>query len=170
MRAETPSPRDHRYERYCRALEHEPLPLAIVDLDALDHNLEALLASARAGGKTLRIASKSVRCPDLLRYLLDRGRGALRGLMAYSCAEARFLASRGFDDLLIAYPTAQPSDARLVAEANPQGARVSLAVDCTTHLAVASRAAVELGATIPVILDVDVSYRALGGREHVGMR
>jgi D-serine deaminase-like pyridoxal phosphate-dependent protein len=170
MRAETPSPRDHRYERYCRALEHEPLPLAILDLDALDHNLEALLAPARAGGKTLRIASKSVRCPDLLRYLLDRGRGALRGLMAYSCAEARFLASRGFDDLLIAYPTAQPSDARLVAEANLQGARVSLAVDCTTHLAVASRAAVEVGATIPVILDVDVSYRALGGRVHVGVR
>ncbi|MEP7120550.1 MAG: alanine racemase [Byssovorax sp.] len=159
-----------RHDRLRRALGGEPLPLALVDLDALDHNVEALLAPVRASGKTLRIASKSIRCPVLLRYLLDRGGAAVRGLMAYSCAEARFLASQGFDDLLIAYPTAQLHDARLVAEANLAGARVSLAVDCAEHLAVASRAAVNLAATIPVIIDVDVSYRLLGGRAHLGVR
>lgn len=170
MRAAPRSPPDDRYDRFRRALGDEPLPLAIIDLDALDHNLEALLAPTRASGKTLRIASKSLRCPALFRYLMDRGGAALRGLMAYSCAEARFLASEGFDDLLIAYPTAQASDARLVAEANRDGARAALAIDCLEHLAVASRAAVEIGATIPVIIDVDVSYRPLGGRVHVGVR
>jgi D-serine deaminase-like pyridoxal phosphate-dependent protein len=170
MRAEPGSPHDDRYDRFRRALDGEPLPLAIVDLDALDHNLEALVAPARASGKTLRIASKSLRCPALFRYLLDRGGATLRGLMAYSCAEARYLAAQGFDDLLVAYPTAQLSDARLVAEANRDGARVSLAIDCVEHLAVASRAAVDVGAIIPVIIDVDVSYRPLGGRVHVGVR
>jgi D-serine deaminase-like pyridoxal phosphate-dependent protein len=170
MRATPGSPRDDRYDRFRRALGDEPLPLAIVDLDALDHNLAALLAPLRGRGKTLRIASKSIRCPALLRYLLDRGGTALHGLMAYSCAEARFLASHGFDDILVAYPTAQASDARLVAGANRDGARVSLAVDCVEHLAVASSAAVALTTTIPVIIDVDVSYRPLGGRIHIGVR
>ncbi len=84
MRAEPGSPHDDRHARLRRALGDEPLPHAILDLDALDHNLGALLARVRASGKTLRIASKSLRCPALYRYLFDRGGPALRGLMASS--------------------------------------------------------------------------------------
>lgn len=41
----------------------EPLPCAIVDLDALEANVAALAAPLRNSGKTLRVATKSLRCP-----------------------------------------------------------------------------------------------------------
>jgi D-serine deaminase-like pyridoxal phosphate-dependent protein len=158
------------YARYRAAVQAERLPLALVDLDALDHNVDAVLAPVRASHKTLRVASKSVRSVDLLRRIVQRGGAAVRGLMAYSAEEAHFLAGEGFTDVLVAYPTAQLADARLVAEANREGAVVSLVVDAEEHLAIASKAASEAGVTIPVIVDVDMSYRPLGGKAHIGVR
>ena len=60
-----------RYERYTRALNGRPLPAALLDLDALDANLERLVSTVRGSGKILRLATKSLRCVELLRYLLD---------------------------------------------------------------------------------------------------
>jgi D-serine deaminase-like pyridoxal phosphate-dependent protein len=161
------------YHRYREAIRGEALPLALVDLDALERNVDALVAPVRARGKTLRVASKSVRCAALLRAILARGGAAMRGVMAFSPAEACFLAGEGFADVLVAYPTAQPGDARLVAAAIAGGATIALTADAAEHLAVASAAAAEAGVRIPVVVDVDVSYRPLGEgrtRLHVGVR
>ncbi|MFO0762012.1 MAG: alanine racemase [Byssovorax sp.] len=159
-----------RYARYRELVRGEPLPLALVDLDAVDRNIETLLAPIRARGKTLRIASKSIRCVALLRYLMEKGGAHVRGIMAYAPAEARFLAEQGFRDILVAYPTAQVHGAAQVAEANRHGATVSLAVDDVGHLAAASEAARACGVTIPVVVDIDVSFRPFAGRAHLGVR
>jgi D-serine deaminase-like pyridoxal phosphate-dependent protein len=158
------------YRRYREALCGEPLPVAAVDLDALERNVDALVAPVRARNKTLRVASKSVRCVALLRAIFARGGDAVRGVMAFSPAEACFLADEGFADVLVAYPTAQPHDARLVAAAIAEGATIALAADAAEHLAVASAAAKEVGVRLPLVVDVDVSYRPFGDRVHVGVR
>src|SRR5579859_4344971 len=98
---------DDRWRRYKRALGAEPLPAALVDLEAFEANARDLFGQARAAGKTLRIASKSIRCPDLLRRLFALGGATARGLMTYHARESAFLAELGFDDLLLAYPTVQ---------------------------------------------------------------
>ncbi len=159
------------YRRYREALRGEPLPLAAVDLDALERNVDALVEPVRRRGKTLRVASKSVRCAALLRAIVARGGAAVRGIMAFSPAEACWLAeAEGFTDILVAYPTAQPSDARLVAGAVARGAEITLVADAAEHLAVASAAAAEAGVRLAVAVDVDVSYRPLGERVHIGVR
>jgi D-serine deaminase-like pyridoxal phosphate-dependent protein len=158
------------YRRYHDAVRGEPLPVAVVDLDALEQNVDTLVAPVRRAGKTLRVASKSVRCVELLRRIVARGGGTVRGVMAYSPAEASFLAGEGFGDVLVAYPTAQPRDAALIAAANRDGAHVSIVADAPEHLAVLAAAAAEAGTRIPVVVDVDVSYRPLGDRVHVGVR
>jgi D-serine deaminase-like pyridoxal phosphate-dependent protein len=162
--------RRRQYLRYRAALRGEALPLAMVDLDAVDANVEAIAAPVRGSGKTLRIATKSLRCVELVRYLFARGGPAFRGLMAYSPGEALHLVQSGFDDVLIAYPTAQPHDARLIAEANRSGARVSIAVDAPRHLEILDEAGRAASVEIPVIVDIDVSFRPLGGRMHLGVR
>jgi D-serine deaminase-like pyridoxal phosphate-dependent protein len=88
------------YARWKAALSAERLPAAVVDLDAVDHNLAVLTAPLSGGSSTVRLATKSVRCVHLLRYLLDRGAGRLAGLMTYSVHESVMLADEGFDDLL----------------------------------------------------------------------
>jgi D-serine deaminase-like pyridoxal phosphate-dependent protein len=160
----------NRYQRYRAALRYETLPLAFVDLDAIDKNVDTLLAPVRRSGKTLRVATKSIRCVELIRYIVKRGGSAVRGLMAYCPEEARYLVENGFQDILIAYPTAQTKDAQTIAELNRDGARVSIAVDATEHLEALDAAARAAGSVIPIIVDIDVSMRPLSGRLHVGVR
>jgi D-serine deaminase-like pyridoxal phosphate-dependent protein len=158
----------HRYERYAAAIRGETLPLAIVDLDALERNVACVIAPAAIHGKSVRIASKSIRSVDLLRRIAAAGGDAIRGVMAYCAAEASFLAKAGFDDVLIAYPTLLAGDARRIAEANATGAVVRATVDAGEHLAVLDAAAGEASTRVPVVVDIDVAYRALG--MHIGVR
>ena len=160
------------YERYARfraALAGVPLPAALVDLDAVDANVALLLEPLRGGTKRLRVATKSVRCPALLRHVLARGGDLVRGLMTYTAAETAFLADEGFDDLLLAYPTAQPADADLLAAAN-QRTRAAVVVDAPRHLEVLEARGRAAGVTIPVVVEADLAYRPLGAALHLGVR
>jgi D-serine deaminase-like pyridoxal phosphate-dependent protein len=156
-----------QYERYRELIRNERLPVALVDLDAVDHNIEVLLADVRWHGKTLRLASKSIRCLWLLKYITERGQGAIRGILSYSVAEAAFLVEHGFTDIIVAYPTVQPSDCQLLAQLNDPNRRIAIVVDSEAHLE-ALRGTPER--PIPVVIEVDLSYRPLGGRVHLGAR
>jgi len=158
---------DERYEAWKQLVADRPLPVALVDLDAVDANAERLARPVVAAGKSLRVATKSLRCPALLRYLLDKG-APFAGLMSYLPAEAAWLAEHGFDDVLVAYPTARLGDAEVVARANTSGATVSVVVDWPDHLAVLGAAGREHGVDVPVVVEVDTSYRVLGA--HLGAR
>ena len=46
------------YDRYVRALANEPLPSALVDLDAVETNIERLVEPVRTAGKKLLMAVK----------------------------------------------------------------------------------------------------------------
>jgi D-serine deaminase-like pyridoxal phosphate-dependent protein len=158
-----------QWERLRRAVSGCALPLAVVDLDALEANVERLTAPARAGGKRVRIATKSVRCPALLERIADAAGGVVTGAMAYAATECPLLVKHGFDDILVAYPTMLPADLACVAEVNRDGATARLVVDCVEHVEAIARAAREASARIPVVIDVDVSYRP-GGPVHLGVR
>jgi D-serine deaminase-like pyridoxal phosphate-dependent protein len=158
------------YERYRRALGDERLPAAIVDLDAVDRNVDRLLAPVRANGKALRVATKSLRCPDLVAHIVERGGDAMRGLMTYEATETNFLSERGERDLLLAYPVASRGDARLLAEVNASGARAAVVVDDEAHVALLARAAREAKTTVPLVAEVDLSYRPFGASLHLGVR
>jgi D-serine deaminase-like pyridoxal phosphate-dependent protein len=157
------------YERYRKALQSTTLPAVAVDLDAVDHNLAELVR--HVGGRVpIRVASKSIRVPALLRYLLERGAGALRGLMTYRAGETRLLAEQGFDDLLLAYPISRPGEAADLAVAATR-AMVRVVVDDPAHLHLLSQAAQGAGVTFGVCIDLDVALRpgAFGAQAHLGV-
>lgn len=146
-----------------------PLPVAIVDLDAFDRNTDALVAIARDAKKTLRVASKSIRVPALLERLASRGGATMRGTMTYHAAETAYLAEKGFDDLLLAYPTARLSEARLLAAAAKRGKTISSVVDEPGHLSVLQDAAKEAGVTLAAVIELDVAWQP-AGVAHLGPR
>jgi len=148
------------WDRYRGAVGAETLPCALVDLDALAAN--AALVEKAAGGKPIRVATKSVRSVELLRRI-----GARR-LMTYSAAETSWLASQGFDDLLLAYPTLHPRDCRMLAEANRKASAIAMA-DAPEHLTPLSAAARDAKVRLPVAIDVDMALRPLG-LAHLGVR
>ncbi|MBU8898019.1 amino acid deaminase/aldolase [Corallococcus sp. H22C18031201] len=142
-------PRDHAY--YAKALEGRRLPLAFVDLDLLKDNATALVR--RAGGKPIRLATKSVRCVSLIRRVLETVPG-FQGLMCYRPDEAVRLRERGLTNLLMGYPVVDPE---ALAELCRPPSPVTLMVDCAEHVELAARAAQRHGARVPLCLDVDLS-------------
>ncbi|MEV0152995.1 alanine racemase [Micromonospora sp. NPDC050686] len=150
------------------ATAHLDPPYAVVDLAAFDANAAAL--AERAGGKPIRIASKSLRCPELIARALARP--GWRGVMAFTLPEALRLVEAGVtDDALVAYPTADRGAlARLAADPALAGA-VTLMVDGTEQLDLID-AECPPGRRPPlrICLELDASWRPLGGRVHVGVR
>ena len=159
-----------RYDRYRSILAEESLPCAIVDADALEHNVDAIVRTVGIGGKTLRVATKSLRCPELVQRVRARAGAVARGLMTYTAAETAFWAERGEKDLLLAYPTARADDAARLADANAKGATAAIVVDEPGQLELLAAAARARSTTLPVVVDVDVAWRPLGSSTHVGVR
>jgi D-serine deaminase-like pyridoxal phosphate-dependent protein len=157
-----------RWQRYRRALDAQPLPAALVDLDALDGNVARLLEPLRVGGKKLRLATKSIRCPAIVERIAAAAGATYRGLMTYTAAETAWLADGGATDLLLGYPTARPSDAALLARAN-RAATASVIADDVEQLEVLAAAATAANVRIPVVVEIDLAYR-VGATITLGVR
>ncbi|MQY06728.1 amino acid deaminase/aldolase [Actinomadura macrotermitis] len=149
-----------RYDAATAALE---APFAVVDMAALRANAEAMVA--RAAGKPIRVASKSVRCRALLEDILAMD--GFAGIMAFTLPEALWLARAGVsDDILVAYPTADRTAIAELAADPAAAAAITLMVDSPAHLDLIEAAAG--GARIRVCVDIDASYRPLAGKVRIG--
>ncbi|MFF4527116.1 amino acid deaminase/aldolase [Streptomyces bluensis] len=152
--------------RYDRATAHLDAPVAIVDLDAFDANADDMIR--RAGGKPIRVASKSVRCRALLERVL--GREGFAGVMSFTLAESLWLARSGFDDVLLAYPSTDRSGfAELTADPKLAGA-VTVMVDDPAQLRFIDDARAGGSEVVRVCLELDTSLKLFGGRVRVGAR
>lgn len=154
-------------ERLDRATARLETPLAVVDLAAFDANAAAL--SARSGGKTIRVASKSVRCRALLERVLARP--GWHGIMAYTLPEAIWLVRSGLsDDVLVAYPSVDRTAIGELSKDAELAAAISIMVDHPAQLDLIDQV-VAPGSREPVrvCLELDASWRPAGG-VHVGVR
>ena len=149
--------------RYDSALDGATPPFAFVDLDALRANATEMLS--QAGGLPIRVASKSVRSVPLLRRIFELDE-RFRGVLAFTLPEALWLAGQGFDDVVVAYPSADRGAiaelASLAAE-RPEAAPVPM-VDDAPHLDLIEAAVGGGRVEVPVCLDLDASWWPLGGR------
>jgi D-serine deaminase-like pyridoxal phosphate-dependent protein len=159
---------EQAYERLERATEGLQAPFALIDLDAMNANARDLVR--RAGGKPIRLASKSLRCRGLQERVLA-GEG-FRGTLAYTLPEALWLAEHGARDIVVAYPTADATALRELAERSGQDAgSIAVMVDSAEQLPLIERAASGVaGVRVRVCLDIDAGWRALGGRARVGVK
>jgi D-serine deaminase-like pyridoxal phosphate-dependent protein len=161
-----PTP-EEAYERYEGVFEDVQAPFAFVDLDAVWSNAADMLR--RAGGKPIRIASKSIRCRPMLERLLDLDQG-FQGVLCFTLPEALWLWQLGVRDLVVAYPTADRPGltrlARLTAE-GPDEAPVVM-VDSVEHLDLIEQSAASFVAPIRVAIDIDLSWWPLGGALKIG--
>jgi D-serine deaminase-like pyridoxal phosphate-dependent protein len=158
---------DRSYERYETIFADVEPPFAFVDLDVMAANAAEMLG--RAGGKPIRVASKSLRCRTLLERIL-RSDSGFEGLMTFTLPETLWLAEQGFENLLLAYPTTDTEALRELAlrsAANPGDAPIVM-VDCNEHLEMIESVLGTGAAPVRVSIDLDASWWALGGRVKVG--
>lgn len=164
-RAQTPA-RQRSYEELEQIFAGVDAPFACVDLDAMWSNARELLE--RAAGTPIRVASKSVRCRTLLAAILERDPG-FRGLMTFTLQESLWLHEHGFQDLLLAYPTADRGAlaelGRLDSERPP-----ILMVDSVEHLDLIESAVGHNAGRVRVCIELDLSWWPLGGRVKIGVK
>lgn len=152
--------------RYDRATAAYEAPLALVDLAAFDANAADLVR--RANGKPIRVASKSVRCRALLERVLARE--GFAGLMSFTLAESLWLARSGFDDVLLAYPSADRAGYAELAGDPKLAASVTVMVDDVAQLDLIDASRAGGREVVRVCLELDTSLRLFGGRVRVGAR
>jgi D-serine deaminase-like pyridoxal phosphate-dependent protein len=142
------------YAYYKQVFGTHPMPFAYLDLDLLEQNIDQIVA--RAGSKQVRLASKSLRSIAILRRILASN-PVFQGIMCYSPMEAVYLASQGFDDLLIGYPTWNEHDITAIARAVAEGTHITLMVDSSEHVEQIERIASRQGVRLPLCLEIDMS-------------
>lgn len=157
------------WDDFRRILKDERLPAGVADLDAVRANA-ATLSGLLKPGKTIRVASKSVRHVGLLKRIFELGGDRFRGLMCFTVDEACFLADQGFDDLLVAYPTVQAGPLEALAERVARGTTAWVICDHPDHLQALARAGRAANTTLHAAIELDVAYRPLGGAVHLGAR
>jgi D-serine deaminase-like pyridoxal phosphate-dependent protein len=158
---------EQSHARFEEVFAEVEAPFAFVDLDAMGANAAAMLE--RAAGKPIRVASKSLRCRALLERIL-RSDERFAGLMTFTLPETLWLAEQGFENLLLAYPTADTdalSELALRSVAHPEGAPIVM-VDCAEHLDAIESVLGAGAAPVRVCIDVDAGWWAFGGRLKVG--
>jgi D-serine deaminase-like pyridoxal phosphate-dependent protein len=149
-------------ERMQAATANLTPPFAVVDLDALESNAVSMITRARP--LPIRLATKSIRCRAIIDHVL--GRSGFQGVLAYSLAEAIWLARSGITDVLLAYPTTDRNAIADLARDEQLCESIMVMVDSIGHCemiagTVASR-------PIKVCMDIDASLRI--GPLHLGVR
>ena len=152
------------------ATEELDPPYGVIALDALRFNTHDMLA--RAAGKPIRIASKSVRVRDVLDAALALP--GYHGVLAYTLDEALWLAEGddahpAIEDVVVGYPSADRGAIARLARSPELAARVTVMVDSVAQLdLIDSVLAPSERENIRVCLELDASWRtaALG---HIGV-
>lgn len=138
-----------------------PTPLAAVDLAAFDANAADL--ARRAGGKPVRVASKSVRVPALIRRALAHD--GFRGVLAFTLAEALWLEEHEVsDDLLVAYPSVDRAALAALVASPRAASRITIMVDDVAHLDAVDALRASHAVPVRVAIDVDAGLR-WGGQQ-----
>ncbi|MEO6929321.1 MAG: DSD1 family PLP-dependent enzyme [Casimicrobiaceae bacterium] len=133
-------------------------PALIVDLDALQGNLERMATTVRAQGVRLRPHAKSHKCPPLALQQVALGAA---GICCQKTDEAAAFVEAGITDVLVTNEVIAPSKlARLAALATR--ARIGVLCDDSRAVAAISRAAMDAGASIDVYVEVDVGAARCG--------
>lgn len=148
-----------KYSNYSKILKGERLPALLLDYDLLNNNIEDIIK--RAHGKKIRLASKSVRSVPILKRLI-KDYPEFQGILAFSIEEAVFLAEKGLDDLLVAYPSVQPGIIESVCGPTKEGKFITLMVDSLEQVLAIQEVAQKNDVVLNICFDIDMSMHLPG--------
>jgi D-serine deaminase-like pyridoxal phosphate-dependent protein len=135
-------------------------PALLLDLDKAKRNIATMAAKFRELPADLRPHFKAHKSPQLARLQIEAG------AIGVSCAtvwEAIVTAEAGIVDVLITSQLVQPDKVRAAAEL-ARSHRLTVAVDDVRNVEQLSRAAVEAGAELELLIELDVGMGRCGVR------
>lgn len=143
------------YAYYKEVFKGKSLPYAFVDMDFMNQNIKEVVQRVNQN-KTIRIASKSIRCKYVLKHILSYGT-PYAGIMAYHPKEAYDLSQYGFDDILLGYPVFDEGDIGFVLNEIYNGKTIRFMCDHIEQIKHLNRLANFKGVVAEFLLDIDMS-------------
>ena len=150
------------YEDLKELVKNRKFPLVICDLDAFNQNLDKVGNYLNKSKKSLRLCTKSVRVPELIKIVEEKK--FVNGIFVYNSAEALFFAENyKIKDILLGYPTTSPVDIKeLCKAASIEGVEISVMTDSKFHLDQLEKAANKHNVKFKVLIELDVADKFLG--------
>jgi D-serine deaminase-like pyridoxal phosphate-dependent protein len=136
-----------------------PTPALVVDLDRLEANIGKMASRAQAANVALRPHAKTHKSSFIARKQIAAG---AVGICCAKVGEAEALVQAGIGDVLVTSPIGSPQTAERCAALARQNAGFAIVVDHPHGVQVLEAAAASLGATITVLIDVDVGLGRTG--------
>ncbi len=133
-------------------------PALIVDLDAMEANLDAMAKLCKRAGVGLRAHAKTHKSPVIAHWQMQRG---AVGQCVQKVGEAEVLAWGGVSDILVSNEVvAKPKIARLAALSNV--ANVALCADALEPIEIIESVAEWFGTRLKVLVEIDVGSNRCG--------
>jgi 3-hydroxy-D-aspartate aldolase len=133
-------------------------PCLLLEAEALEHNVAAMMALVRRYGRQVRPHVKAHKCTAIARRQLAAGAA---GLCCASVREAEVMAAAGLDGLLVTSPLSAPGMVERVARARDRIGDLAVVVDSDASVdALAAGASVDR--PIGAVVEIDVGQGRTG--------
>jgi D-serine deaminase-like pyridoxal phosphate-dependent protein len=142
-----------------------PTPALLVDVEALEFNLNKMAAHYRGKTAELRPHTKTHKCPILAKKQIELG---AVGICAAKVSEAEVMVDAGLGDVLITSPVVTADKIRRVVEVAARSPGVAIVVDQAQSVRDLNDAAAAQGIHLGVLIDLNVGTDRTGvamGRE-----
>lgn len=133
-------------------------PALLIDLDAMEFNIGYLARYMRENGKHWRPHAKAHKTPAIAHKQVEAG---AIGITCAKLSEAEVMATSGIVDILIGNQVVGRAKAARLAALQRQ-ASVKAAVDSLENAQEISRAAVEAGVVVPLVIEVNTGLNRSG--------
>ena len=134
-------------------------PAMVVDMDALEHNIQTMASSFETTSTVIRPHVKNHKCPELAKLQIAAG---AKGVTCATVSEAEGMYRGGISDILIANEVVGPAKIAHLIRIAADGADIKVAVDSEINARALSAAASEAGTEIGILVDLDVGLNRCG--------
>ncbi|HSA83248.1 MAG TPA: DSD1 family PLP-dependent enzyme [Geminicoccaceae bacterium] len=133
-------------------------PCLLLETDAFQHNLAAMMELVRGSGRQLRPHVKAHKCSAIARRQLDAG---AVGLCCATVREAEVMAEAGIAGILVTSPVTAPAMVERLAHAHERVGDLAVVVDSEAGLE-ALAAGISAGRPLGVLVEIDVGQGRTG--------
>ena len=140
-------------------MEQIETPALLIDLDVLENNIRTMSEFFRDKKARLRPHFKTDKCTAISHKQLAAG---AKGITCSKLGEAEALACAGVRDILIANQIVDPVKISRLAGLAHSGPKITVLADNEDNVSALSEAAAAIGATIHVLVEVDVGMKRCG--------
>ena len=133
-------------------------PVLVIDRGALERNIAAMAAFAKANGVALRPHAKTHKCVEIAKMQLAAG---AIGICCAKLGEAEALAEGGVSTILITSPVVAPQTIERLIELHSR-INLSVVADNPDNVAALARAGAGASKPLSVLVDIDPGIRRTG--------